>query len=159
MEHLNNLGLDSTIRNSTDVTAIANYLEHAVEDEMKKQFGNYPKATMEVQAEMAKCRMQTFARLQAKRVLEGWSIVDTECYVEWNVGTEEEPFLITGKIDRIDKHTDGQVQVLDYKTGSTTAEKAHGTKDEWRDLQLPIYRRLAEVLGYPLGENQNRDTF
>jgi len=143
-------GHESTIRNSTDVSAIAKYLEHAVEEEMKKQFGNYPKATMEVQAKMAMCRMQTFAKLQAERVLEGWSIVDTERYVKWNVGTEEEPFLITGKIDRIDKHTDGQVQVLDYKTGSITAEKAHGTKDEWRDLQLPIYRRLAVVLGYPL---------
>ena len=52
------------------------------------------------------------------------------------------PFIISGVIDRIEVHRDGRIRVLDYKTGSSTANKAHFNKDQWIDLQLPLYRIL-----------------
>ena len=61
--------------------------------------------------------------------------------------------VVTGQIDRVDRHLDGRRYAYDYKTGndgSKTAEKAHRTvlKDgeiRWHDLQLPLYRqRLLE---------------
>jgi hypothetical protein len=57
---------------------------------------------------------------------------------------EGKPFTISGTIDRIDIHTDGRIRILDYKTGSTTANSIHFKKSDgqWIDLQLPLYREL-----------------
>jgi len=58
--------------------------------------------------------------------------------------------VLAGRIDRVDLHqTTGQWRVLDYKT-SERAEKpetTHRKKDEWIDLQLPLYRLLVQSLG------------
>ena len=57
-----------------------------------------------------------------------------------------------GKIDRVDRHSDGRRRAFDYKTGndgSLTAASAHRKVNagdvQWLDLQLPLYRqRLLE---------------
>jgi len=84
--------------------------------------------------------------------------------VEWKFSFPLGGLTISGKIDRIDRHVDGRVRVLDYKTGDTVVEpdEAHGRavrpEDDgrpewmrwadaegkirvWKDLQLPMYRR------------------
>ena len=149
---LERFGKDTDVRDSDDEGEIASFLYEAVDQEVIKLFGKYPKSTINLQVTMAKQRLRQFSQVQVEHVLEGWKIVETECKVEWNVGTQEDSFLIKGKIDRIDQHVDGRVLVLDYKTGSTTALKAHRSKGEWKDLQLPIYRKLAECLGFPIQE-------
>jgi ATP-dependent helicase/nuclease subunit B len=56
---------------------------------------------------------------------------------------------LRGKIDRVERHEDGRLAILDYKTGDKAAdpEKWHRTRGEWVNLQLPLYRHLAEELG------------
>lgn len=59
---------------------------------------------------------------------------------------------LLGRIDRIDRHADGRWLLLDYKT----APKRHSPdqmhladrrgEPRWIDLQLPLYRRLAESM-------------
>jgi ATP-dependent helicase/nuclease subunit B len=143
-------GKDEGVRNETSPVAIRAFLLTAVDDAVEVLFGKFPFDTILVQAEMAKHRLSLFAELQAERASQGWSITDTERKIEWEAGTKEKPFTVVGKIDRIDTHTDGTVLLLDYKTGSTSARKVHGTKDEWKDLQLPIYRHLAASEGLDL---------
>ena len=60
-----------------------------------------------------------------------------------------EPVLIRGVIDRVDVNPDGQLRVLDYKTGSS--HLAPQDLIEGRRLQLPLYAMAArDALG--LGE-------
>ena len=141
-------GKDATIKDSTDSKAIHDFLLNSVDVVVEGLFGKYPLPTVSVQAEMAKQRMKEFSLLQAKHRKKGWKIVGIEEKEEIKFSDGDDPFIVAGKIDRIDKHEDGRVLVLDYKTGTTSAEKAHGTKDEWKDLQLPIYRHLAKKMGY-----------
>jgi RecB family exonuclease len=55
---------------------------------------------------------------------------------------------ITGRIDRVDRHPSGEWTIFDYKTGESgdPPDKTHLYKDDWIDLQLPLYRRLAGAL-------------
>ena len=48
---------------------------------------------------------------------------------------------LRGRLDRIDRHADGRVQVLDYKTGSVTTLKEH-LADRSEDTQLAFYAAL-----------------
>jgi len=147
---LEDFGKNESVRNSTNLKEIIDYLVNAVDDEVQKVFGKFPYHTINVQAEMAKHRLRTFAEIQVARSKEGWSIVESERKIKWNVGTETEPFIVVGKVDRIDQHEDGRIQVLDYKTSSKSARSVHGTGGEWKDLQLPIYRHLADSIGYQI---------
>jgi hypothetical protein len=147
---LEDFGKNESVRNSTNLIEVREYLMNAVDDEVQNVFGNYPYFTIKVQAEMAKHRLRTFADIQIARRKEGWRIVDSERTIEWAVGTETDPFIVVGKIDRIDQHEDGRIQVLDYKTSSKSVRTVHGTGGEWKDLQLPIYRHLADSIGYPI---------
>jgi ATP-dependent helicase/DNAse subunit B len=60
-----------------------------------------------------------------------------------------EPVLIRGVIDRVDVNPDGQLRVLDYKTGSS--HLAPQDLIEGRRLQLPLYAMAArDALGCPV---------
>lgn len=64
-------------------------------------------------------------------------------------------FTITGRIDRIDVHEGtGEFQLLDYKSSDSpkSPEKSHRSKDQWTNLQLPLYRHLAREIGSLDGE-------
>src|SRR5690606_8747410 len=91
----------------------------------------------------------------------GWEIIDVERRMKLDLGDAE----ISGKIDRIDRHPDGHIRVLDYKTYDKPKEpqKTHlrapraedprpyvgievqgegrrkGGLRHWADLQLPLY--------------------
>lgn len=55
-------------------------------------------------------------------------------YYEWAVALSENPFQLSGKIDRIDELPDGSLKVIDFKTG--------GRSDN--NFQLKLYKFLAE---------------
>ncbi len=149
---LESFGKDIEVRDETSADLIRAYLFKSVDATVELLFGKYPLDTIKVQAEMAKHRLSIFADLQARRARQGWKITDTERKIEWQQGTKEEPFTVVGKIDRIDTHEDGSVQLLDYKTGSTKTEKLHCKDGQWIDLQLPIYRHLAVSAGYDMSK-------
>jgi len=113
-----------------------------------------------VQFESARQRLRAAAEVEALARADGWRTLHLERKFEFPLGG----LVVSGKIDRIDRHADGRVRVLDYKTGDTAAEPvaAHlravrsdelerpewlrtvneaGKARAWADLQLPLYRR------------------
>ncbi len=76
------------------------------------------------------------------------NIVDLESYFQIEIGEKDNPHIVSGRIDRIDK-TDGGYEIIDYKTAKKmpSQEKVHA------DLQLSIYlkaflTRYPEELGH-----------
>jgi ATP-dependent helicase/nuclease subunit B len=106
-------------------------------------------AVREVQIEVAKRRLRTFARVQAAHAADGWTIEETEWVTPKpvEIAAPSGRMLLTGRIDRIDVRRgageEGQDEwlVLDYKTGDTgkAPEKTHFKSKQWADLQLPLY--------------------
>ena len=68
---------------------------------------------------------------------------------ELELDLETERIHLHGIIDRVDRHTDGHIRVIDYKTGGSHMAKADFT--EGRRLQLPVYA-LAASQALCLGE-------
>lgn len=59
--------------------------------------------------------------------------------VEQRFEVEMEGFVLTGKIDRMDRHDDGTYEILDYKTNRKLPPRSKLASD----LQLPIYQYAA----------------
>lgn len=141
-----------------------------LESEAARMFGPSPSPAVRVQLEAAKVRLRAFAGVQADVVADGWKILETE----WKLDADREnplkigPLKFSAQIDRIEEHPDGRIRVIDYKTyaklkipeethfGSANSnaflEEAkvlvNGKPKCWMDLQLPLYRLIAEHL-YP----------
>ncbi|MGC1481332.1 MAG: PD-(D/E)XK nuclease family protein [Chthoniobacterales bacterium] len=133
--------------------------------EARKLFGRSPAPAVRVQLEALKVRLREFARVQAAEFAAGWRIIETEKKLSWD---EAEPLLIgklalSAKIDRIERHPDHGLRILDYKSFATAKapEDSHfgsakgvdleaaivergQRRKAWKDLQLPTYRRVAE---------------
>lgn len=110
-------------------------------------------------------RLSVYAVQHLQDLQEGWSCIAFEHQVEdWSLGG----FPMKFRIDRIDRHADGRIRVIDYKTGAAAScERKHlepiGRPDalsllspalrpytkrqkngrlahaRWKDLQLPVY--------------------
>jgi ATP-dependent helicase/nuclease subunit B len=103
----------------------------------------------------------------------GWSILAAEEKItgQWNVTLSG--LSLRGTIDRVDQNEDtGKLRIIDYKTSSSTPEKAHWTKapaadhddpeqawkcfdpgdgkwKKWVNLQLPLYAEAATAPDSP----------
>jgi ATP-dependent helicase/nuclease subunit B len=148
---LNRFG-QSAVRDSTTPEAIEVFLLNELRKLAVHQFGRDRSATVSVQLRMLENRLQGFAQWQARTAAEGWRIRHTETELKYKDFRDirERPVTLKGRVDRIDENLNSrQWRVLDYKT-SESAEKpesTHRRKDEWQDLQLPLYRLLVRSLG------------
>jgi len=150
-EVLNQFG-QSAVRNAFDDEAIQHFLLEALHKAALGRFGRTRSATVSVQLKMIESRLAAFAKWQAQTCKDGWRIHQTEKKYECTDFTDiqERSVTLVGRVDRIDKHVQtGQYRVLDYKTSETasTPKATHRSKDEWIDLQLPLYRRLVRSDG------------
>lgn len=141
----------SGIRNSKDEKTIADFLDRGLEEAADGIYGGEALFPVQIQIEQARDRLRAFAKWQAARSLAGWEIHSTEreCEIELHL-SDGRIAKVLGKLDRVDRHREEQTwAILDYKTG----EQARSPKDthfrggEWVDLQLPLYRLLAEPHG------------
>ncbi|QDU38878.1 ATP-dependent helicase/deoxyribonuclease subunit B [Maioricimonas rarisocia] len=152
-EVLNRFGEDE-VRRSTEPVRIRKYLHSQLEQTALSWFGNDRSAPVDIQLEQARARLSEFAEWQAAWAAEGWTITFTEApednaAVVFETG-DGRTLNLSGRIDRIDRHRDGRWMIFDYKTGESgdPPEKTHRRKkEEWIDLQLPLYRHLATLLG------------
>jgi RecB family exonuclease len=81
--------------------------------------------------------------LAAARTLPSPQVLHTEQSFEIRVG----PTSVVGRIDRIDRRSDGSVAIVDYKTG-----KARDQESADESLQLSLYAMAAqEKWGYTVG--------
>jgi ATP-dependent helicase/nuclease subunit B len=140
-------------QDSTDPEEIRAVLSAALDRCVQAQYGRRPLASVCVQREQLRARLSAFAEQQAAWAARGWRIELTEVpaagqSAAWNV--DGQPFFLRGRIDRIDVHQDsGQRFIFDYKSSDAgkTPQQVHQRSGEWVDLQLPLYRHLAQVLG------------
>ncbi|MCH7544999.1 MAG: PD-(D/E)XK nuclease family protein [Planctomycetes bacterium] len=159
---LEKFGNDTAVRDSDDEREIESYLMTALETIAKDHYGTSPIAPVRVQLARMQQRLMGFARCQARLRSEGWTI--HKCELKFTDANELEipgqsPIRIVGKIDRIDVHEQtGNWRIFDYKTGESGSsphkvhlglERVPENLDEivWKDLQLPLYRFLAQQHG------------
>lgn len=159
------LGEDEKLRDCGDEAVLRDALLAGFERGVRARYGAELTLPLVVQFESARQRLRKAAEVQARECTAGWRIER----VEWSFALALGGLEVRGKIDRIDRHADGRVRVLDYKTsdapatpaaahlGPVTAEETTpawarvtvaGRPRAWRDLQLPLYRHaLAEEFG------------
>ena len=122
------------------------WLTAALMDRAGVWFGPHPQPAVRVQLELFRQRLRTFAQIQAARHAQGWEILHSEFSLEQRVEVDATPIELVGRIDRIDRHASGLIQILDIKTRTQAEDprKSHGPDRDgnWKDLQLPLYLRL-----------------
>jgi ATP-dependent helicase/nuclease subunit B len=155
---LEDLGRDETRRDVTDADALRAYLEARLEHHVTANWGGHPSLAVQLQVQAARARLAAAAEVEAGLRAEGWRTIAVE--QEWTYTRDD--LVFKGKIDRIDRHADGRLRVLDYKTSDRVKEpeQAHldtrqvnapgvlpeavlvedeGRPRRWTDLQLPLY--------------------
>lgn len=158
---------DAEMRDSTHPTKIADFLEAAARDYVHAQFGQRPAPLITLQLDSILQRLRHAATIEATNRQQGWQCIEAEL----QIGTKDDPtpFLIaearlSGRIDRVERHADGSLRIVDFKTSDKANEphKTHfkaitsrtkltaadewkcfdlpeGKRGMWLDLQLPLY--------------------
>ena len=160
------LGREPALRDVTDAAALREFLRAHVDRRARERYGTELTLPLIVQLESARQRLSRAADVQAEQRAAGWMIAEVERKFELPLGA----VTVIGKIDRIERHADGTVRVIDYKTSDqgTTPLAAHvrsarrtetapewarfsasGRELVWTDLQLPLY---LEALAGEFGE-------
>jgi len=138
---------------STRAEEILAQLSDSLDRHVRRQFGASPLAAVLVQIEQLRARLAALAQWQAQWAASGWQIRHVEIgedRAKASLVVDGAPMGIRGRIDRIDFHPGtNQWVIFDYKTSDTAKkpEQTHVRSGEWSDLQLPLYRRLAEGMG------------
>jgi hypothetical protein len=104
---------------------------------------------VKLQFEQLRLRLNAFAAWQAKRASEGWLIHSVERDLGQELKFGPHTIRVEGRVDRIDFHPDEKLwTVFDYKSGDGgyAPERTHLRRDAWIDLQLPLYRRMAQII-------------
>ena len=141
---------ESSVKDASTTEPIETFLLQELQRQSLTRFGRIRSATVSVQLQMLESRLIAFARWQAETCQEGWRIK----FVEQNLVCDfmdaaKRPIRLIGRINRIDQHQQShEWRVLDYKSSEKAEkpEKTHRSKDEWTDLQLPLYRLLVRSL-------------
>jgi ATP-dependent helicase/DNAse subunit B len=153
---LQRFGEQELMKSCSDVKEIEKFINISLDEVEKEKLGINNSAKISIQLELARYRLKEFAKHQAQSVREGWKILCTERFLTKELKINGSTFTIRGTIDRVETNASGEIRVLDYKTGSITANKAHLTSKKWIDLQLPLYRLLLtsipELEGFDLSE-------
>lgn len=156
-------GGDVAIRDSDCTADLESWLLEELDRVAAEYHGPRPSLALRIQIEGARQRLRWFARRQAEERAQGWRVQAVEQKFE----SEIDGVVLVGKVDRIDRHDDGRVRVLDYKTYASMkqVEKQHrtemrantvlpshlvgveavlgqnakGKQTRWTNLQVPLY--------------------
>ena len=131
-------------------------LNRLLDEAVAQRVGPGSRVAVRVQVEQLRERLQRFAEQQADEARKGWRICRDriEQGYEATVEVDGEPFTLTGRIDRIDRHPDLGYRLLDYKTaeGGDDPHRTHRRGERWVDLQLPVYLDLVRPTGIDRAE-------
>jgi ATP-dependent helicase/nuclease subunit B len=156
-------GNNPEARELADAKDLRSYWLSSLKQLAAKRFGSTIPSLIQLQLMSAEERLVALADKQAEQRQAGWHVVAVE--KELNDVLTLGGLPVKMRVDRIDRHDDGRVRVIDYKTGKSSADpfKAHlciwseekhpaplatlwtvktarGEKSHcWTDLQLPLY--------------------
>ena len=158
-----NFGNEEGIRESRDPAAIERFVLTELDVLLSDRFGRRLSLPVRVQRESLRARLRQFARIQAEERRAGWRIQRGEFCFEREGTLSLAGLPVVASLDRVDIHErTGQRRILDYKTyakrraaSEVHFEPAAGERDvfetvfegkivRWQDLQLPLYRALAQ---------------
>lgn len=133
-------GRDEKARDSAEAGEIAKWLCDELEMRVASQFGDDLPLAVSLQKESMRLRLGWFAQEQAAIRSSGWHIIEVEKKFELEI----DGMTVTGQIDRIERHEDGRIRVLDYKT----SKEAKGVVGEHRRKfpEIPRHLRVDEVV-------------
>jgi ATP-dependent helicase/nuclease subunit B len=117
---LQKLGDDPGLRVCADEATLRDALLTAFERMVRADYGELLTLPLVVQFESARQRLRQAAAVQAREAAAGWRIERVEHSFQLVVGG----LAVRGKIDRIDRHEDGRVRVLDYKSADSPVTPA-----------------------------------
>jgi ATP-dependent helicase/nuclease subunit B len=150
----------SELKDSTNPESIQKFLDARSYALARQRFGTKRMAAIEIQLLQLSARLEAFSVWQADRRQAGWRIehveVGSKQFGDVPISLKDgRSLILRGRIDRIDFHEQhNEWQVFDYKTSEKdrSPDQAHRRRTpegdyEWIDLQLPLYRHLAEPLG------------
>jgi ATP-dependent helicase/nuclease subunit B len=166
---LDRFGKNESCRDSDDELEISEFLDVALEDVMREEYGTRIPPVVRVQIESMRARLRAMARVQAQERAKGWRIIASETALS---GKDDHVMRIgslklTGIIDRVEFNDDqGRLRILDYKTfgnvkmprqthlgpvrGTESVVRAVFASDDassaWKELQLPLYRHMVPHL-------------
>lgn len=139
----------SSIKDSTDVEAIRDFLAACVDEKLVARFGTAIPAIVAMQGESVKRRLSHFAKIQAARAAEGWVILTVERRFAIMYGHTR----VHGKCDRIDYHpATGKWCVIDYKTWDSADRK-----EKAPSVQLALYCAMLDASNDPDLAEASRD--
>ncbi len=146
----------SDLKDSVSAGEIYKFLNDKLNGFVEAQFFGSRLPAVRIQVEQLRLRFERFAEQQASHRKLGWRIVSTEEHLFHPFKVDGTPFMINGKIDRVDQHEHtGQVAVWDYKSSDKGAppDRVHYAKQkkQWKDLQLPLYRHLVKEVSVVAG--------
>ena len=139
---------ESSIRTSSEPLKIERALLARLDELVRERHGRRPPPAVIFQRRTLEARLKAFAHVQAELVEAGWEIETVEGSLKEPLDIPgQEPVTIHGRIDRIDRHPDGRIRVLDYKTSEKPVELSKKRKKDgtWTDLQLPLYDHLLRL--------------
>ena len=162
-EALENFAREELIRDSSNPDVIEAFVLAELDALLARRFGKRLSLPLRVQRESLRARLRQFARIQAEERRAGWQIHHGEFRFEKEHTVILAGVPVVGSLDRIDIHEETQQRrILDYKTFAkrkspvqthleNVAERhepfgtlVDGKPARWLDLQLPLYRALAE---------------
>lgn len=153
-------GEDKAARDIAEVEPLREDWRRRLAAAVERRLGAEPPALLRLQALSAEERLGALAARQVEQFQQGWRVEAVELEIEDAFSLEGVPVKVV--IDRIDRHLDGRVRVVDYKTGAGdespakahlrawSAEKCpaalgplveHGRLSGagWSNVQLPLY--------------------
>jgi len=157
-------GENTEAREFADATQLTRFWLAQLKQGVEEQFGKNVPPLIQLQVMSARERLMALAEKQAQQRKEGWQIVEVEKEYNGVLSLAGIPLIM--RVDRVDRHDDGRLRVIDYKTGRATPDprKAHlrtwteekcpealgplvdirGKPSGWADLQLPLYALTVE---------------
>ena len=142
---------------STNAYAIRDELLEQAERLFTARYGTELTIPLLLQKEALFGRLRAAAHIQANWRSDGWQIDRSFTEKEFTLPLPN-GMNLCGRIDRIDRHPDGRICIMDYKTANTVSppEKAHlgkpqqdgnekllaTPKKQWINLQLPLYQLM-----------------
>ena len=174
-EIVENYGTTPAINASRDESEIHAFFRDELDRLLTEKFGATLTLPLQIQKAVMVTRLEWVAAVEAQSREDGW-VVDPD-WVEKKFRFEMNGLLVSGQIDRVERHEDQGVRVLDFKTGvkelpkksaSDYVQRQHlvkarqdddlvtnpwrfvhlgGVPHRWTDLQVPLYVMALREMG------------